>query len=56
MIPINRTGSNQFSLQPYGQSYYLKDGETIAADIDKAVVVKGGHDDETDFYKLEHNP
>lgn len=56
IIPINRTGNDQFSLRPYDQSYYLTCMSTTDANTDKALVVKGGGNDETDFYKLEQNP
>ena len=52
MIPINQK-SDQFSLQPYNRSCYLKD-IAISANIGKAVLAEGGGNDETDFFKLQH--
>ena len=54
MIPINQNGSNQFSLRPYDQTYYLKRGSTIDGDTEQAVVAEGGSDDEPDYYELQY--
>ena len=48
VIPINRKGSDQFSLQPYAKSCYLTDISTINADISRTVLKEGGSNDETE--------
>ena len=53
MIPINQNVSNQFLLEPYDQTYYLKRGSTIDGDTEQAVVAEGGSDDEPDYYELQ---
>ena len=59
VIPINQEGGNQFSLQPYDRGYRLKRGSTVkhgSTIIEQAVIVESGGDDETDFYKVDHDP
>ena len=56
MIPINRKGSDQFSLQPYAKSCYLTDISTTNADISRTVLKEGGSNDETDVLKIQLKP
>ena len=53
VIPINRKGSDQFSLQSYAKSCYLTDISTTNADISRAVLKEGGSNDETDVLKIQ---
>ena len=55
MIPINQEGSDQFSLQPYDQDYYLICMSTPDVNTDKAIVVEGDDYDVPDYYKLKND-
>ena len=55
IIPVNRERNDQFSLRPYDESCYLTD-INVSENIGKAVLAKGGGNDVTDFYRLQHNP
>ena len=51
MIPVDQEGSNEFSMKPYEQSYYL----ACSKSTDKAVLCEGSKEDEQDYgtFKVE---
>ena len=55
MIPVDQETSNEFSLKPYEQSYYLACAQCTGKSTDKAVLREGSKEDEQDYetFKVE---